>query len=181
MVSPAGNSNDAAELSQPQREMINLKIGEGFYKIDPKQFSFAPEKDENYLLSLGNGGRIRVLLSLRKKLEGTGIRYYWRIDSPSLGNYFQEIKTIWKPYFIAENVVTNERSKLMIVDDVLGNILFKTPMAGSFYLEGQTPWRLSFGIQGYFDQSSMEEPLIEQRTWSLDKSAEVMPCVVRAR
>ena len=135
----------------------------------PLGIARAPLGDGDYawLLSL-HRGRIRLCYAFDAVTQDGVTSVSWKCESPHLCGYYQEIKTVWKPYIRWEHRVTGESVTATIGYDVLGSLLYKTPCAGQVQLHGDpADWRVFVGRHGYFDQSSMKEPVIEHGEWEI--------------
>ena len=93
----------------------------------------------------------------------------WAIFSPSLNGYYQEIKTLWKPEIGFKGARESQNERFVILDGVLGNLLFKTPYLGEIPIN-KTSDSVYLTVSGYFDQSSMEMPILNDKIWFLDEA-----------
>ena len=121
---------------------------------------------QGYLLALP-GTTMRLLLSLRQ----SGDRLEYRLDSPSLGGFYQEIKTVLRPCLLLGDASGRVTQRALLVDAALGSLLFKTPLSGSLELGGRRV--LGLGLEGYFDQSRMATPQMGEQDWRLDQAQDL--------
>jgi hypothetical protein len=117
-------------------------------------------------------GRIKLLLTFeRSEDQGPG-RLRWCLDSPSLNGHYQEFKTLWRPRLIVWSG-TSTPIETSLAGDVLGSLLYKTPMCGEASSQRASVWQARFAIDGLFDQSFMPRPELRHRQWSLDFDAPI--------
>ena len=167
-VKPTGNSVNTTKLTELESQLEKLDVQEGMSPIALKA-----EAMQNYekasILSL-NRGRIKMLILFKTK-DVNGKRYFdWKIVSPDLNGYYQEIKTVYKPYFRMEGEKNKKGREELLVDGALGSLLYKTPIEGSIPLEeGDAALKITFGLRGYFDQSNMPEPFRRDAGWNLEE------------
>ncbi len=153
-----------------------ITIFEGNSRISPNTFNRSRPTQKDLFIERGrlpisvHHERLKLLLSTKSVEEGSGFSLNWALESPFFSGYYQEIKTLWKPCLVARNRLTSRSLEFPVTPAVLGNLLYKTPLHGMIHLEGRRgEWDLSFKIAGYFDQSSMEAPVVEDREWALDE------------
>ena len=165
---PRGNAVNRMRLGLLERSVENLKVGNGLYNIEldgTKGF----ENDSYYLLSI-NDGRIKILLRIMKKIINNHLEIAWTMESPALNGYYQEIKTIYKPSLLFIDPKSGNRRNYVLIDDVVGNLIYKTPLDGKIIVPAiLSNWRLAFCLKGWFDQSNMENPIIGESCWDLEK------------
>jgi len=153
------NSVNKARLSAPEFALETADV--------PLGISRTPLGDDGWMLSL-HRGRIRLCYTFDSTTHDGVTTVSWRCDSPHLCGYYQEIKTVWKPCIRWEHRSTSEAVTAVVGYDVLGSLLYKTPCTGQVQLKGnRAEWRIFVGLHGYFDQSSMGEPVIEHSEWEI--------------
>jgi hypothetical protein len=160
----SSNSPMPTLLNDFDDRLDKLLVNDGTYRLNEMG---GAGNSEAYLIAFNNG-RMKLLLRLVRHVGG---RIFWRIDSPQLNGYYGELKTILRPRFALRDGRTNRRCSFLVVDGVFGSLLFKTPQQGEINCPGVDRPEVVFSVDGFFDQSTMEEPSLVAREWVLDDRA----------
>jgi hypothetical protein len=167
---PSSNADTGVKL-HPFLQQVDVLRGQwnGFVRLGRRQRDAATR---DLFLATVAQGRIKLLMAVeRSEIEGRG-RLRWCLDSPSLNGHYQEIKTLWRPRV----VVTHDASmpmKVLLAGDVLGSLLYKTPICGEVSSKRAGIWAMRLAIDGLFDQSFMGRPELYSRQWELDFDAPI--------
>lgn len=161
---PTGNSINTTRLNPLEKAIEDLKIPEGLFAVNFKDKA-GNEGNKSYVLSLQQG-RIKVLYNIKEEhLDKTTI-IRWSIVSPSLNGYYQEIKTIWKPYLMFTNPENGKIQRTILLDDVVGSFIYKSPLSGTIKIPTASDrWNIAIGVKGWFDQSIMDIPILRDISW----------------
>jgi hypothetical protein len=176
---PVGNSISHTQL-EPLEQLVEFAHlnEEGLFDVC---FKGTPAKKHDWysLLSLQKG-RIKVLIHFKESYVADKTIIQWEMVSASLNGYYQEIKTIWKPYLILRAPSTGEEHLAWLLDDVVGNIIYKTPLRGTIEVPGpERNWEIAIGLKGWFDQSSMTEPMLQDTQWKMSEARKHSPIELR--
>ena len=167
---PVGNSVSHTQLGPFEQLLEFTPLNEdGVFNV---RFKGMQEKNDDWysLLSLQKG-RIKVLMHFKENYIADKTVIQWEMVSASLNGYYQEIKTIWKPYLILRDASAGEEHLAWLLDDVVGSLIYKTPLRGTIEVPGpERNWEMSLGVKGWFDQSSMTEPMLQDTQWKLSDS-----------
>jgi hypothetical protein len=156
-LSLTSNTNNTAVLTDMLGQIELIRSSDGIFKLKAEG---GDGQEQWYLISFLDG-RMQLLLRL-KKLGGG--RIAWYLDSPQLGGYYQEYKTIWRPAFLLGN--GGEQAEEVLYEGALGSAFVKTPQHGVVHCpSGSDDCAISFAISGYFDLASMTEPVTEHKIW----------------
>ncbi|MBI4688709.1 MAG: hypothetical protein HY754_00320 [Nitrospirae bacterium] len=164
---PSGNSISRMRLEPIEQavEFLNLKE-DGLFNVDFK--NKADNRDGKFYIFSVQKGRIKVLTNLKEEHSNDRTVIHWEMVSASLNGYYQEIKTIWKPYITLTDPASGERFFAYMVDDVVGSLIYKTPLNGTIEIpKGKRNWQISIGAKGWFDQSVMSEPMLKDVRWNI--------------
>jgi len=172
---PMGNSVSHTQLD-PLEQLVEFTHlnEEGVFNVRLKG---TPEKNNDWysLLSLQKG-RIKVLIHFKEKYFADKTVIQCEMVSASLNGYYQEIKTIWKPYLILRDPSNGEEHLAWLLDDVVGSLIYKTPLRGTIEVTGpERNWEMSLGVKGWFDQSSMTEPMLQDTQWKISDARKHSP------
>lgn len=165
---PQGNTVNRARLNELEHGIENYKLGEeGLFSVNSQNNN---GQKKSYLLSLQKS-RIRLLINLKEVKGANNTIIQWEIESPHLNGYYQEIKTIWKPYIKITDKVSGKTKTINMLDDVVGSFIYKTPLKGSIDMPDKvTLDEISIGVKGWFDQSSMISPEIKDVYWNISEA-----------
>ena len=167
-VLPSSNADTGVRLHAFLQDVDLVRHRqEGFARIG-QQHMGSTRRD--LFLAFMAKGRIKLVVATEQSQVGDRGRLRWCVDSPSLNGHYQEIKTIWQPRLVLAPEFPPPM-QASLAGDVLGSLLFKTPRCGEAWSEKAGSWRVSFALDGVFDQSFMLRPDLTQRQWPLDFSA----------
>ena len=69
---------------------------------------------------------MKALIHLKEEDLKDKTAIHWELVSASLNGYYQEIKTIWRPYMMFTDASTGGSHFAYMLDDVMGNFIYKT-------------------------------------------------------
>ena len=163
-AAPTGNSINRARLNPLEKAIEDLKIPEGLFAVNFKDKA-GKEGNKSYILSLERG-RIKILINIKEEHSDNTTTIRWDMVSPSLNGYYQEIKTIWKPYLMFTNPENGKIQRTILLDDVVGSFIYKTPLRGTIKIPNVSGrWNIAIGVKGWFDQSIMDIPILKDISW----------------
>jgi len=156
---PASNASNRTQLTREESAIENKRFEEGVSSLAPGRS----------VLSL-HGDRLKFQLSTNVTERDGDFSLSWDLLSPHFSGYYQEIKTLWRPTLVLERVDKKSRREVPVAE-VLGSLLEKTPRAGTVVLDGSPrDWLIHLRVSGYFDQSSMQAPNLEEKVFQLNPS-----------
>jgi hypothetical protein len=160
---PVSNTVNKSFLSEDQHFLETARLEEGASVV-------RKGADYEHVVVLP-GDKIRISLQFESANNGDLIR--WRLNSPHLSGYYQELKRLWRPRLVFRNSSEGSVRELELSEMPIGGLLKTTPMEGTIHLPGNIKeWHVSFAISGYIDQSSMKRPRVEEMQWDLGKVAQ---------